>query len=118
MNQAAMFDREGKVLRDIGMQQAVDHAEQVEPGWKDLAYRYLQRFLNEYVPRLGLQSFMAEDIRAWAHEQGLGRPPTARAWGGIIAKAANRGLIVKIGVQQVKNKTAHCANANLWRKAA
>ena len=112
-----MFDSEGKVLRDIGMQQAVDHAERVEPGWKESAYRYLENFLT-YAGRYGIKSFMAEDIRAWAHQNGLNRPPHNRAWGSVIMKAAKRGLIVKIGIGQVKNPAAHSANAAIWRRAA
>jgi hypothetical protein len=36
-------------------------------------------------------------MRAWAEGRGLGDPPTLRAWGGIVAKAARLGIIRRVG---------------------
>lgn len=114
--QPDLFDAPtGEELRDAGIQQAIDHAEEVEPGWKDQAYEHLERYINDYLPRLRLDEFMAEEARLWSHEQGLSRPPTARAWGGVFLKASKRGLIQKIGTRTVKNPAAHCANAAVWK---
>lgn len=111
MNQSSMFGGEGEVLRDAGMQQAIDHAEQETPSWSDLALNMVSDFIDAY-PHL---EFMAEDVRKWSHHKGLPEPPSKRAWGGVIVRAARLDLIVKVGIGQVKNPTAHCANANIWR---
>ena len=114
MNQIPMYSETGEVLRDLGMQKAIDSAEDQTPNWQELAYAQLEKYVKSYAKNYCLKSFMAEDIRAWAHDQGLPRPPSSRAWGGIIHKARSRGLIKRIGTATVKNPTAHCANAALW----
>ena len=111
--QSCVFGESGEVLRDEGMQQAIDHAEQEVPNWADLTYQKLNQFVTEY-PYL---EFMTEDFRKWAYHRGLPEPPHSRAFGGIMARAGKRGLIVKVRISQVKNPTAHCANANVWRRA-
>jgi len=112
MNQLSMISETGEALRDEGMKQAIDHAEQEVPNWADLAYQKLREFVLAY-PHL---EFMAENVRSWSHHRGLPYPPHKRAWGGVMAKAAKSRLIIKVGMGQVKNPTAHCANANVWRK--
>ena len=99
------------------MKQALDHAEAVAPGWKQYAMNYLVRYLAEIAPRISSREFMAEDVRNWAHRNGLELPPTGRAWGGIITKAANMGLIIKVGLGYTKNKKAHKTPAAIWRAA-
>lgn len=112
MNQSPMFGDDGKVLRDAGMQQAIEHAEQETPNWATMALDMVKAFVLEY-PHL---EFMAEDIREWAHNhKGLPESPSKRAWGGILAKASHQDLIIKVRIGQVKNPTAHRANANVWR---
>ena len=103
----------GKQLRDEGMQLALDNAGM---NWQELAYAYLEHYVAHYVTKNGIEFFMGEDIRAWAHLNGLDRPPHARAWGGIIHKASIRGLIRKLRIESVKNPQAHCANASVWAK--
>lgn len=100
-------------MRDAGMQQAVDNANKAVPAWSDRAFTALQEFLRQ----TSKKSFMAEDIRDWAHKKyGLPLAPSNRAWGSIIGRAANQGLIRKIGISQVNNPLAHRANAALWVK--
>jgi len=98
----------GEQLRDAGMKQAVDHADQVHERWSDKAYAFLLAYL-----RSGME-FMAEDVRA-ASEGIVPEPPSKRAWGSIIRRAAKAGLIRKIGCCHVKNPGAHMANANRWK---
>jgi hypothetical protein len=106
---------DGAAGRDQGMRQAMSHAEAETPAWGDMAYDALKAFLdhhpNEY--------FFGENVREWASAQELlPDPPHARAWGGVIARGARSGLIVKHGIGQVSNPKAHKANAAIWRKAA
>ena len=95
------------------MEQALSHADQVSPAWRDRAYEVLKAYVEQH-PH---EQFFGEDVREWAYAQGdLPEPPHARAWGGIIAKAAKAGVIVQHGIGQVKNPKAHRANAAIWMK--
>lgn len=100
---------QGQSLRDAGIQAAVDHAEDVHPNWADRAYQALVTFIAS---RKKDEVFMAEDIRAVAK---VAEPPSQRAWGAIIRKAAQKGLIERCGTGAVKNATAHRALASVWR---
>ena len=113
--QAEFFGQSGEVLRDAGMQQAVTHANETTPGWSEGALKALIAFINRPAAN---SSFMAEEVRLWAHQEyGLPRPPHNRAWGSVILKAFRKNLIRKIGIEQVRNPIAHCANAGVWVKA-
>lgn len=101
----------GRELRDIGIQKAVDHANEVEPKWSDQAYAFLVQFL-----RIHEGEFMTEMVRGYATANGLSVPPSKRAWGAIVVKAAKNNLIVKKGYNQVTNPEAHMANAYIWVK--
>lgn len=97
-----LFD--GPVLRDRGIQQATDHAGR---QWSDQAYDFLLKFLKTNT------TFMAEDVRT-ASIGFVPEPPSKRAWGGIIVRAAKQGLIQKVGFRNVKNAKAHCTPAAVW----
>jgi hypothetical protein len=97
--------------RDDGMKRAMDHAERIERGWKEMAYDFLVNvFIKHHHGR-----FMTEQVRA-ACAGVVPEPPSARAWGGIIRKAVLAGLIHQVGFDKVKNKNANCANAAVWHK--
>lgn len=106
---------DGATLRNLGMQQALAHADATTPAWRDMAYAALKEFLDHHPT----EEFFGEDVREWSStRQLLPDPPHARAWGGVIARAAREGLIRKYGIGQVSNPKAHKANAAIWRKAA
>lgn len=99
---------EGERLRDKGITQAVTHADYQNEKWSENAYTFLLRYIRNN------KEFMTEDAR----NASLGiipEPPSARAWGGIIVKAAKNGLIERIGYRNVKNSKAHCTPAAVWR---
>jgi hypothetical protein len=75
---------------DDGMQRAVDHADAITTNWSDMAYALLLHFA------LQEGNFIAEEAREFAHKKGLPRPPDGRAWGAVIKRAVNRGLIRKV----------------------
>jgi len=104
-----MDENKGAELRDEGMKLAEDNANRKIPGWSDGAYRVLETFLENHN-----DTFMTEDVRAFAALIDFELPPNARAWGSVIMRAAKNGLIHKVGFAQVKNKKAHRANAALW----
>ncbi len=111
MNQGNLNLTRGRELRDAGMEQAIFHAGLVIEDWQGKARRFLRLYIRAHSG-----PFMAEDARVWASANGCPEPPSLRAWGGIIAGAARSGHIVKVGIRQVSNPNAHCANAALWRK--
>lgn len=97
--------------RDAGIAQAIDHANDVSNDWSERAYMVLQDFLNIHVG-----DFMVEELRSYAALIDFEIPPSSRAWGGIIRKAAFAGLVEKVGVQNTTNVKSHCTPASVWRK--
>lgn len=104
MTQLTLFS--GAALRDQGMQQAIEHAEQDAPGWS-------QRAL-EMLDACPMDRFMVEDLREWAYANGLDRVDNDRAWGSVITKAARLGLVMHNGYRSVKNRKAHATPASVW----
>jgi len=98
----------GEQLKEAGMNLALESAEADFNGWADSAFSFLQGFILSYK-----SSFMAEDIRL-ASAGYVPEPPSKRAWGGIIARAAKAGLIRRVGFASVKNAKAHCTPASVW----
>lgn len=110
MQQSFDFTR-AEQLRDEGIQQAAEHAEQEIPGWNKQAFRMLMRFLS-----IRLGPFLMEDFRQWAEPSGLPQPTNLRAYGSVAKKAAHLKLIKRIGYGKVKNEKAHCTPATIWIK--
>lgn len=98
----------GKQLKEDGMQRAVDHANAVHSDWSERAYNFLKGYIQKNA------MFMSEDVR-YASQGIVPSPPSQRAWGHVIRRAAMEGLISKAGTKQVKNSKAHMANANVWK---
>jgi len=98
----------GAELRDDGIQRATESAETASPGWAAEAYDYVRWFAKQ-----GYE-FRAEQVRDYATKQGLSVAPHARAWGGVIRKAATNGLIRRIGFASCSNPAAHAAPVSCW----
>ncbi len=98
----------GAELRDAGIEQATENAENAAPGWADQALDYVKWFAKQ-----GYE-FRAEHVRDYATKQGLPNPPHARAWGGVIRRAATLGLIHRTGFASCSNPGAHCAPVGVW----
>lgn len=104
------FNEETPTAR--GIRKAVEHADQVTPGWSDQAYEFLLEFVDSFTG-----GFMAEDVRNEAEsKRRVPAPPSARAWGAVILRAAKSGVIRKVGYEKVKNQRAHSTPAAVWRK--
>jgi hypothetical protein len=97
----------GWQLRDAGIAQAEESANQKTENWTQLAYSFLLEFMRSN------DEFMAEDVRL-ASEGKVEPPPSNRAWGGIFVRAVKEGLIRRKGFRNVKNAKAHCTPATLW----
>lgn len=104
----------GHELKQAGITVAANHADQVNPGWQDMAFEALKQFLF-----WNKSKFLCETFRLFAEEEwNVPHPPNARSYGAVIQRAKREGLITHAGITQVKNPKAHCANASLWVKAA
>ena len=89
--------------RDIGMQQALDHAERVQPDWKREAYAALVAFAESHA------QFTSEDFRAGSS---VSSPTTPKAFGPVFKRAARAGVIVKRGFTTAKER--HLSPCPLW----
>ena len=98
----------GSQLRDKGIKKAVDNANDTHEKWSDKAYKFLVGYIKSH------QEFMTEDLRLDSEKE-IPKPPSNRAWGGIILRAVRAGLIHRVGFSNVKNVKAHRTPATVWR---
>lgn len=111
MLQLTFFDKL-ETPKEIGIQQAVEHANRIMPDWSENAYRYLESYI---VLHKRHHRFMTEDVRRAAElSLKVPIPPSKRAWGAIILRACKSGIIKKVGHDKVKNTNAHSAFASVW----
>lgn len=103
----------GTELRDRGIEKAVDHANQEVENWSEEAYRFLKNFI-EASKQSRVYTFMTEQARKESAYFNIKEPPSCRAWGGIVLRAAKEGLIRKVGFGKVTNPKAHCTPATVW----
>ena len=98
----------GSQLRDKGIKQAINNANDTHEKWSEKAYKFLTDYIRSH------HEFMTEDVRV-ASEKKIPIPPSNRAWGGIILRASKAGLITRVGFSSVKNVKAHRTPATVWR---
>ena len=108
----------GTQLRDKGIKQALDSANDAHEKWSEKAYKFLVNYIKsnkrKSVKQPSFKRFMTEDVRL-ASEKEIPIPPSNRAWGGIVVKASKAGLISRVGFSNVKNVKAHKTPATVWR---
>lgn len=95
---------QGQDLKDAGIAKAIEHSEDILPGWRDKALKHLKRFAETH------KTFRAEEVR----NSFEGVTVSARAWGGIMVSGAKAGWIKTEKTVKVENPAAHQANAALW----
>ena len=76
----------GAELRDKGIKKALDNANNTHDKWSDKAYDFLLKYIKYQ------NQFMTEDVRV-ASEKAIPKPPSNRAWGSVILKAAKSGSV-------------------------
>lgn len=97
-------------LRNSGMASAINHADHVDDDWSIRAYAVLKHFVA-----CRKSPFMCEEVRKYAlNEIGLPKPPSERAWGYLMIKAAKEGLIKHNGYDKTKSASAHRTPAAVW----
>lgn len=92
-----------------GAQRAADHAEAVTPGWNEQAYSMLLSFAADHF------EFMTEDVRVWAHGEGLPQPPDARAWGSVVLRAVRAKAVFRDHYRKTRIPPAHACDRPVWR---
>ena len=98
----------GTQLRNEGIKKAIDNADDTHERWSEKAYKFLTNWIKTQY------EFMTEDVRI-ASEKEIPKPPSNRAWGGIILRAVRAGLVHRVGFSSVKNIKAHRTPATVWR---
>lgn len=98
------------VGRDAGMARSTAHADDLRADWSSTAYFMLRAFVRRHEA-----TFTTEKVRTWAHAKGLPVPPDGRAWGSILRRAAQEGLIRKLGYRQAEGRACHMHPVTLWR---
>lgn len=110
MKQQELNFNEAARLRDIGIEQAVNHADAVVENWSEMAMSFLRGFLDT------AGEFMTEEVR-FAATGFVPNPPDERAWGSVIVRARKLGLIVKTGVKCKSDKCCHRGFGSVWKKS-
>lgn len=100
---------QAKAAADYGIARVQQSAENTHKGWTDKAIDFLVLFARSNF------TFMAEDVRVFAEENGLPTPPDKRAWGAAIRKARKLGLIEMIGYGPQRSVNCHGAPKAIWR---
>jgi hypothetical protein len=100
-----------RINRDNGIKVSLLNAEAHVLGWGDRAFDYLKIFIKRHP-----EPFQTEQVRLFAKSCGFPDAPSARAWGGVMLRAARLNLIQKINIAPTSNPTAHHANAVVWRR--
>ena len=98
----------GTQLRNEGIKKAIDNADDTHEKWSDKAYKFLLDYIKSH------KEFMTEELRVDSEKE-IPKPPSNRAWGGIILRASRAGLITRVGFSSVKNVKAHRTPATVWR---
>ena len=93
-----------------GIKQSVKHANDVMPNWSEIALRGLRVYAS------GVEDFIAEEARRWL--KGIvPDPPDNTAWGGVMVKAKNIGIIeaVEGKFRKTEDKVSHCRPCQVWK---
>ncbi len=100
----------GEELRDDGMAQALDHAEEKHHNWGAHARYLLERFIVAYP-----HEFRTEQFLEWAYDNGLPTPPDDRSIGSVMRKAGGKdGCISKQGIVLAEKASSHKGYVTLW----
>lgn len=99
-----------EALRDAGMKLAEESANEKVPEWSDACYALILHYVI-----ITSAPFLAEDFRAWVDNK-IAQPPSKRAYGGIMMRAANEKVIRKVGYGKTTNPKAHSTPATRWIK--
>lgn len=98
----------GMKVPDLPKKDTLTDLSRDTPSWQDKALTCLKQY--------PLESFQTDDIRKWAHEQGLPKPEDPREWGGVIVKARKMGIIEFVKYERPNSKTGGGRIVSRWKK--
>jgi len=101
----------GDIGRDQGIARSTRHANRVTPGWGDIAYAFLVDWIAHG------RAFIAPEVRKAFERAGHQPAPTAQAWGGVLLRARNAGLIRYVGAITYGDETMHTQTVRQWVQA-
>lgn len=79
-------------------------------NWKDQAAAILQRYIEANPGK----DFITPDVRKFAAAVGFAQPADDRAWGGVMRRAKNAGVIASIGYAEYNEGPTHTRPVTLW----
>lgn len=92
--------------RDAGIARSSDNA---GAEWRERAIGYVR----EWVARGNRGAFLCEDVRSFAESRGFEAPPTKKAWGAVVQRAARENIIRRAPCQYLlansSNRSPKCA---------
>jgi len=91
-----------------GIAASADHADEADPGWGDAALALLRDYAENNL------TFMTEDVRAWAYDNGFEHPPAEGAWGSVARRAQKLRWIDALGKTPSKNPSQHGKMMTSW----
>ena len=106
MIQLTIYDALAKA--DQGMGRALDRAERQTPAWGEIAYRFIEEYARQHAEFPGWVV-----VKSAAVTVNFPEPPTEKAWGAVIKRAARARVIERAGT--VKDPNRHGNPIPLWR---
>lgn len=102
----------GRELTEKGIAESHEHAEGVSPEWSLRAIKLVEEYARYN------ETFMTEEAKVWAYQNGLPEPPVDGAWGHVMRAAAARGIIHRAGKREAKSPGQHGKLMTLWRRGS
>lgn len=92
--------------RDLGIARSERSA---GDAWQDRAIGYVK----EWIARGNRGAFLCEDVRCFAESRGFEAPPTKKAWGAVVQRAARENIIRRAPCRYLpansSNRSPKCA---------
>lgn len=97
-------------LAEEGARAAAEHADRVHQDWTDRAIAMFKVYAEHFT------DFLAEDVRVFAHSNGLPPAPDPRAWGHVARKAVSPERLVAVsGYRNTRIPPAHAGPRAVYR---
>jgi len=106
----------GEELAVAGAAVAADNADSQYAGWAARATGLAEQFILE--DDVKSEHFQAMHIRTYAEQHGLPSAPDGRAWGHIMRRLKNKGVIEPVGTAKSADPKQHNGFTTEWRAAA
>ena len=83
-------------------------------AWADAAMASVHSFKAAF----NGDKFLTEDVRIFAENNGLPKPPDKRAWGAIILRAKRDGIVKSCGFAMTHSPEYNAGPKTAWRFAS